>query len=88
MPYLRCLRLDEADYMIREIYEGICENHSGKRSLAEKALGKGSTGRPCRKTRRTMFGNVTNARGSLISQDNPLNRSLLSLTFGHFQNKG
>ena len=38
MPYLRCLRLDEADYILREIHEGVCRNHSGKRSLAQKAL--------------------------------------------------
>ena len=34
MPYLRCLRPDEAEYVIREIHEGVYNNHSGKRSLA------------------------------------------------------
>ena len=38
MPYLRCLRPDEAKYIMREIHEGVCGNHSGKRSLAQKAL--------------------------------------------------
>ena len=28
-PYLRCLNLEKADYVIREIQEGICGNHSG-----------------------------------------------------------
>ena len=28
-PYLRCLSHDEADYVMREVHEGICGNHSG-----------------------------------------------------------
>ena len=28
-PYLRCLTPDEANYVLREIHEGACENHSG-----------------------------------------------------------
>ena len=27
-PYLRCLGPEEADYVMREVYEGIYENHS------------------------------------------------------------
>ena len=27
--YLRCLGLKEADYVMREVHEGICENHLG-----------------------------------------------------------
>nr|XP_023883436.1 uncharacterized protein LOC111995738 [Quercus suber] len=30
-PYLRCLGHEEADYVMREVYEGICGNHSGAR---------------------------------------------------------
>ena len=41
MPYLKCLRLDEAEYVIKEIHEGVCGNHSGKRSLAQKVLRQG-----------------------------------------------
>ena len=33
MSYLRCLRPDEAEYVMREIHEGVCSNHSGKRSF-------------------------------------------------------
>ena len=36
--YLRCLSHDEADYMMREVYEGICGNHSGARSIARKLI--------------------------------------------------
>ena len=28
-PYLRCLGLEEADYVMREVHKGICRNHSG-----------------------------------------------------------
>lgn len=37
-PYLRCLSLAQATYVMREIHEGICGNHSGGRSLAHKIL--------------------------------------------------
>ena len=29
--YLRCLVPEEAEYIMREVYEGICGNHSGVR---------------------------------------------------------
>ncbi|XP_075633667.1 uncharacterized protein LOC142606157 [Castanea sativa] len=32
-PYLRCLDHNEADYVMREVYEGVCDNHSGSRGL-------------------------------------------------------
>uniref|UniRef100_A0A2N9IVK9 Integrase catalytic domain-containing protein n=1 Tax=Fagus sylvatica TaxID=28930 RepID=A0A2N9IVK9_FAGSY len=35
-PYLRCLSSEEANYIIREVHEGICGNHLGARSLAHK----------------------------------------------------
>ena len=37
-PYLRCLGNEEADYVMREVYKGICENHSGLRSLVHKPV--------------------------------------------------
>ena len=37
-PYLRCLGTEEADYVMREVHEGICENHSGSRSLVYKLV--------------------------------------------------
>ena len=37
-PYLRCLGTEEADYVMREVHEGICENHSGLRSLVHKLI--------------------------------------------------
>ena len=36
-PYLRCLRHSEAQYVLAELHEGICGNHSGGRSLAHRA---------------------------------------------------
>ncbi|XP_058084614.1 uncharacterized protein LOC131232410 [Magnolia sinica] len=35
-PLLRCLNPSKADYVLRKIYEGICENYSGGQSLAHK----------------------------------------------------
>jgi len=40
-PYLRCLSHDEADYVMREVHEGICRNHSGARSLVHKLIRAG-----------------------------------------------
>ena len=37
-PYLRCLGNEEADYVMREVHEGICENHSRSRSLVHKLV--------------------------------------------------
>ena len=30
-PYLRCLVPDEANYVLREVHEGVCGNHSRAR---------------------------------------------------------
>uniref|UniRef100_A0A2N9E2N4 RNase H type-1 domain-containing protein n=1 Tax=Fagus sylvatica TaxID=28930 RepID=A0A2N9E2N4_FAGSY len=35
-PHLRCLSPEEANYVIREVHEGVCGNHSEARSLAHK----------------------------------------------------
>ena len=37
-PYLRCLALDEANYVLREVHEGACGNHSEARSLIHKVV--------------------------------------------------
>ena len=36
--YLRCLGPEEADYVMREVYEGIYRNHLGARSLVNKLI--------------------------------------------------
>ena len=40
-PYLRCLSHSEAEYVMREVHEGICGNHSGARSLVHKLIRAG-----------------------------------------------
>ena len=40
-PYLRCLGSQEADYIMREVHEGIYGNHLGSRSLAHKLIRAG-----------------------------------------------
>ena len=37
-PYLRCLAPDEANYVLREVHDGACGNHSGARSLVHKVV--------------------------------------------------
>lgn len=34
LPYLRYMQQGKVDYVLREIYEGICGNHFGNRALA------------------------------------------------------
>ena len=41
LPFLRCLDADDVDYILREVHERVCGNHSGARSLAYKALRQG-----------------------------------------------
>ncbi|KAM2437414.1 hypothetical protein EV1_014446 [Malus domestica] len=38
LPYLRCLTPVEAETVIWEIHEGVCEDHAGSRSLAYKVF--------------------------------------------------
>ena len=40
-PYLRYLILEEVDYVMREVHEGICGNYSGARSLVHKLIRAG-----------------------------------------------
>ena len=38
LPYLKCLNPKKAVYVLREIYEGVCKNHSRPHSLVRKAI--------------------------------------------------
>ena len=40
-PFLRCLAPDEVNYMLRELHEGACGNHSRARSLVHKVIYSG-----------------------------------------------
>ena len=40
-PYLRCSSSNEANYVLREVYEGACGNHSRARSLIHKVVRAG-----------------------------------------------
>ena len=37
-PYLRCLSPDESNYVLREVHEGACGNHSAARALVHKVI--------------------------------------------------
>ena len=40
-PILKCMGKEDANYVLREVHEGICGNHIGARSLAVKTLIQG-----------------------------------------------
>ena len=40
-PILKCIAGKDADYVLREVHEGVCGNHIGARVLAGKALRQG-----------------------------------------------
>ena len=40
-PYLRCLGNEKADYVMREVHEGVCGNHSRSRLLIHKLMRAG-----------------------------------------------
>ena len=40
-PILKCIVGKDTEYVLREVHEGICENHIGARALAGKILRQG-----------------------------------------------
>ena len=40
-PILKCVGREDTNYVLREIHEGICDNHIGARTLAGKTLRQG-----------------------------------------------
>ena len=40
-PILKCIEGRDADYVLREVHEGVCGNHIGARALAVKVLRQG-----------------------------------------------
>ncbi|GJS47355.1 reverse transcriptase domain-containing protein [Tanacetum coccineum] len=40
-PWLRCVGLVQAEYVVKEIHEGSCSKHSGPRSVVTKAIRSG-----------------------------------------------
>ena len=41
MPILKCVGKEDANYILKEVHEGICGNHIGARTLAGKTLRQG-----------------------------------------------
>ena len=37
-PYLRCVELEEAKYVLEEVHRGICGDHIGVKSLVQKII--------------------------------------------------
>ena len=40
-PYLLCIHPEAVELILEELHEGICGNHTGRRSLSHKALTQG-----------------------------------------------
>ena len=40
-PYLKCLTIEQGQYVLAELHEGICGNHPGGRTLAHRAHTQG-----------------------------------------------
>ena len=40
-PLLKCITAEQGLYVMREIHEGVCRNHAGKRSLLHKIVRQG-----------------------------------------------
>ncbi|XP_075636802.1 uncharacterized protein LOC142609045 [Castanea sativa] len=62
--YVRCLSPEEADYVMREVYERICGNHSRPRSLVHKLIRAGYYWPIMQKLPRHMLEPMTNIKGS------------------------
>ena len=41
MPYLKCVDEEEAEYILKEIHEGVCGDHASPRSLVSKVIRTG-----------------------------------------------
>ena len=41
MPILKCVRKEDANYILKEVHEGIYGNHIGARTLVGKTLRQG-----------------------------------------------
>ncbi|RVW26627.1 hypothetical protein CK203_099263 [Vitis vinifera] len=68
-PYLRCLSHSEAQYVLAELHEGICGNHSGGRSLAHRAHSQGYYWPTMKKDAATYVKNVINVKGRSHKQN-------------------
>ena len=75
-PYLRCLGNEEADYVMREVHEGICRNHQGQDRWYTSLCGQDTIGLPCRQTLKLMLRPATNVKGSATLLDSQPKRWL------------
>jgi len=41
LPFLKCISKVEANYVLREIHEGVCDSHTGSRMLTNRAIRSG-----------------------------------------------
>ena len=83
-PILMCVGKKDANYILREVHEGICGNHIGARTLAGNTLRQGYYWPQCSKTQQNLLENAKLARISHLPFE-----LLTSLTSPwHFQQWG
>ena len=68
-PYLRCLCLEEADYIMREVHEGFAGTTQGRGRWYTNSFERGTTGPPCRRMLKLMSKPVTSVKDSAMSSD-------------------
>ncbi|RVW80454.1 Retrovirus-related Pol polyprotein from transposon 17.6 [Vitis vinifera] len=81
-PYLRCLSHSETQYLLAELHEGICGNHSRGRSLAHRAHSQGYYWPTMKKDAQHMLKNVTNVKGPLPAA--PAQKKFLLVATNYF----
>ena len=87
-PYLRCLSPEEADYVIRKVYEGICRNHSRTWSLVHKLVWAGYYWSTMQKVAKHMSKPATSVKGLVTLSDNQQKSSPQWWPRGLLLNKG
>lgn len=70
-PLLLCIGGEEANYILREIHESVCGNHSGGLALAKKVLRQGYYWPTLKKDASNLLEDVISANVSPMSKDNP-----------------
>jgi hypothetical protein len=87
-PLLKCLANSEVEYVLREIHEGVCGNHSGSRMLAHKAVRAGYYWPTMNKDSVRLVQQCDKCQRFARVMKNPLKNSIQSARPGRLRNGG
>ena len=62
--YLLCLHLENVNGLLAKLYDGVCDNHVGGRSLAHRAMTQGFWWPRMQRDAASMCGSVTNVKST------------------------